>query len=94
MRHKAHKEKIDELATKNGYATIDYQENIGLVSYSKDGVRVNVYLTTMTVGTCLIHPKKKATQLFRKNVDLKALEEIFINPRVHTGKGYYQKKAV
>lgn len=92
MIHKNPKQTIDELATKNGYTSIDYQENIGLASYSKDGVRINVYLTTMTVGTCLIHPKKKATQLFRKNIDMKALEEIFENPRVHTGKGYYQKK--
>lgn len=93
MIYKTKKDKVDEVAFKHGYASIDYQENIGLASYSKDGVRINVYLTTMTVGTCLIHPKKKATQLFRRNVCLKALEEIFENPRVHTGKGYYKKKA-
>ena len=91
MKYKQPKQKIDELAAKHGYTPIDFQENIGLVSYSKDGVRINVYLTTMTVGTCLVHPKKQATQLFRKDVDLKALEKIFVNPRVHTGKGYYKK---
>lgn len=91
MTYKAPKEKVDEVATKHGYASIDYQENIGLVSYSKDGVRVNVYLTKMTVGTCLVHPKKGATQLFRRNVDMKTLSEIFENPRVHTDKGYYKK---
>jgi hypothetical protein len=93
MTYKTSKEKVDEVAAKQGYTSIDYQQNIGLVSYSKDGIRINVYLTTMTVGTCLIHPKKKATQLFRKNVDLKTLDKIFANPRVHTGKGYYKKNA-
>lgn len=91
MTYKAPKDKVDEVASKHGYTTIDYQENIGLVSYSKNGVRVNVYLTKMTVGTCLVHPKKGATQLFRRNVDMKTLCEIFENPRVHTDKGYYKK---
>jgi hypothetical protein len=59
MNYKVKKDKVDELATRHGYTLIDYQENIGLASYSKDGIRINVYLTTMTVGTCLIHPKKK-----------------------------------
>ena len=93
MNYKMKKEKVDQLAIKYEYAIIDFQENIGLASYSKDGVRINVYLTTLTIGTCLIHPNKKATQLFRRNVDMKTLEGIFENPRIHTGKGYYKKKA-
>jgi len=52
-------------------------------------IRINVYWTTGTVGTCLDHPRQGKTQLFRRNVDLSTLREIFKNPRVHTGAGYY-----
>lgn len=85
-------QEVDNIALKFEYEKIDHQTNISLVSYSKDYVRINVYLTTMTVGTCLNHPKKGKTQLFRKNVDKQTLEQIFENPRKHTGKGYYNKK--
>lgn len=53
--------------------------------------RINIYYTKGTVGTALDHPTKGKTQLFRKNVTYKQLEKLFINPRQHTGKGYYQK---
>lgn len=91
MQYKVPKEKIDEIADKNGYKCIDHQEGIGLVSYSDGSTRINVYLTKMTVATCLKHPKKGATQLFRRNVTIEMLDEIFEYPRKHTGKGYYQK---
>jgi len=52
-------------------------------------IRINVYWTTGTVGTCLDHPRQGKTQLFRRNVDLSTLREIFKSPRVHTGAGYY-----
>jgi hypothetical protein len=45
----------------------------------------------MTVATCLKHPKKGSTQLFRRNVTLKTLDQIFAYPRKHTGIGYYKK---
>ena len=45
----------------------------------------------MTVSTCLNHPKKGKTQLFRKRVNKEMLEQIFEYPRKHTGKGYYTK---
>jgi hypothetical protein len=85
-------EKVEEIAVKHGYWRCDYQPNIYLVSYAKEGIKINVYLTKMTVGTCLDHPKKGKTQLFRKKVSLDELEMIFKNPRIHTGKGYYQKR--
>lgn len=61
--------------------------------YDKEGHRqqVNVYFTTGTVSTALWHPKKGKTQLHRKGVDEELLVEIFKNPRVHTGEGYYFK---
>lgn len=51
-----------------------------------------VYSTTMTVSTAMKHPKMGDTQLYRRNVSMTALEKIFKNPRIHTGRGYYNKK--
>lgn len=92
MNYRIPLEKIDEIAKKNGYIRFHYQEDIGMASYSDGATRINIYLTKMTVATCLKHPKKGATQLFRKNVDMKMLNEIFEYPRKHTGKGYYTTK--
>lgn len=83
---------IEALAKSEGYHRIDFQENIGMLSYSDKSTRINIYLTRMTVTTCLKHPTKGATQLFRKNVDYEMLKKIFQYPRAHTGKGYYNKK--
>jgi hypothetical protein len=82
---------VDAAAKDEGLFRIDFQENLGMVSYSDGAVRFNVYLTTMTVTTSLDHPKKGKGQLFRRNVSLDVLRSIFKNPRTHTGKGYYQK---
>ena len=70
---------------------LDYQENIGLISFGFEDVRINIYLTKMTVATCLNHPKKGKTQLFIKKISKDMLEKIFEYPRKHTGKGYYKK---
>jgi hypothetical protein len=85
------KEVIDGIAEESGYHLIDHQPNIGLVSYSDGPTRINVYMTKMTVATCLNHPTKGKTQLFRRNVSEHMLKEIFQQPRKHTGKGYYKK---
>ncbi len=86
---------VTERALQHGWEFWDCQLNISLVSFKKliDGnwARINVYLTKMTVGTYLTHPKKGKTQLFRKNVGLKLLGKIFKNPRIHTKKGYATK---
>lgn len=92
MKLRVPKEHIDVIAKEYGYICFDYQENIGMASYSDGSTRINVYLTKMTVATCLYHPKKGATQLFRKNVSLADLKKIFSCPRLHTGKGYYKKQ--
>lgn len=62
-----------------------------MLSFLKDKVRLNVWWTKMTVSTALKHPVKGKTQLFRKGVSMKLLEELFINPRKHTNKGYAKK---
>ena len=57
-----------------------------------DTKRINVYYTTGTVVTCLWHPKRgEKTQLFRRNVAMYLLAQIFENARGHTGRGYYNK---
>lgn len=91
MKYRIPVEVIKEISEKYNYTLLDYQENIGLISFGLDGVRINVYLTKMTVATCLNHPKKGKTQLFRKNVTEEILNQIFEYPRKHTGKGYYKK---
>jgi hypothetical protein len=80
-----------DMGRKWGWRVIDWQKNISMLSMWRDEVRLNIYTSTMTVGTCLNHPTQGRTQLFRKNVTLEELEVIFKKPRVHTGKGYQKK---
>ena len=55
-----------------------------MISFRRDGVRINIYLRT---------GRKGKTQLFRSFINTKAkLGNILVNPRVHTGEGYYTKK--
>jgi len=82
---------IHRLATKQDWEFLDWQESIGMVSYTRAGVRINIYHTTMTVATAMNHPKKGKTQMFRKNVSVTLLRKIFNNPRIHTNKGYQKK---
>lgn len=85
-------DKVQKMAKAHDYVRIDYQPKLKMVSYfgfMKVCCRINIYLSTGTVATCLDHPVKGKTQLFRKRVTIRQLNEIFRNPRVHTGKGYY-----
>ena len=88
-------EAIKSMAKSHGWDFHDIQENIGMISFVKvisgDPARINIYTTKMTVATCINHPKKGKTQLFRKGVSEKLLNKIFENPRVHTHKGYRTK---
>lgn len=81
-------EQIRFIAEKTGYKEVDLQLFNKMISFKKGNTRINVYYSTMTVGTCLHHPKKGATQLFRRNVSFVLLEKLFANPRQHTGIGY------
>ena len=58
-------------------------------AWGLSGGRLNVYYTTRTVGTCLDHPDKGKTQLFRSAVSDELLLELMYNPRAHTGVGYH-----
>ncbi|GFH47475.1 hypothetical protein CTEN210_03950 [Chaetoceros tenuissimus] len=80
---------LDSEAISKGWTKLECKQP-AMASYKKDGVRLNFYLTTGTVGSSLDHPVKGKTQLFRREVvDFSAL---FDNPRTHTGKGYYTVK--
>lgn len=80
------------MAEHHGWKFGEYQDNIYMASFWKKFkgklVRLNIYLTTMTVATALDHPKKGKTQLYRHKVDWKLLNKIFSNPRAHTRAGY------
>ena len=83
------------MAKKEQWKFYNYQSDIGMISFVKviDGnaARINIYLTKMTVATCITHPKKGKTQLFRKRVNSDLMAKIFANPRVHTPHGYRTK---
>jgi hypothetical protein len=61
------------------------------INFTRKGVLLTVWYPKMTVQTALRHPRLGRTQLTRKKVDMALLEEIMINPRVHTSKGYRNK---
>ena len=86
---------IRQIASDYGYEEIELNTTSRVISFRRQTTRINVYYTTGTVGTCLNHPSKGKTQLFRRNVTrLDALERIFDNPRIHTGDGYYTRKNI
>lgn len=64
-----------------------------MASYKRDGVRLNFWLSTGTVGSYLEHPRQGKTQLFRREIDMSEARDVFDNPRQHTGKGYHRKNS-
>ena len=63
-----------------------------MYSYRKNDIRLNFWPTTGTVGSYLFHPKsRRKTQLFRREIQENYAENIFRNPRVHSGVGYHRK---
>lgn len=83
--------RVRAAAVHRGYAEVQYNQVSRVIAFRREGVRVNVCYTTGTVGTCLDHPSKGKTALFRRGVTLAELERIFDDPRVHTGIGYYRR---
>jgi len=77
-----------------GLQEIGLNETSRVMSFrTEDGVRVNVYYTTRTVGTALHHIRQGKTQLFRRDCSVQDLIDILKNPRVHTAKGYKRKRS-
>lgn len=81
-----------EVAKTYGWVRPIHQPDNVMLSVFKGESRINIYYTTMTVATCINHPIKGKTQLFRRNVTPGQLVKILNDPRVHTNKGYYEKK--
>ncbi len=54
-------------------------------------IRINVYYTTRTVQTTLDHWKHGRRQLTRRNISMGLLKKILQYPRLHTGRGYFEK---
>jgi hypothetical protein len=86
---------VQDIAVRYDYEEMSCNEISRVISFRggpRKSTRINVYYTTGTVGTCLNHPKQGKTQLFRRDVDAESLDEIFKNPRTHTGDGYHRKQ--
>ena len=75
------REETRVLAARAGLKELSVNEESRVVIFADDkGVRFNVYYTTGTVGTCLDHPRQGKTQLFRRNVNLALLRQLFQEP--------------
>ena len=84
-------EKIKSYAQSNNWEYIGKQTTPPMLSFKKKGMRINIYYTQMTVVTALDHPQAGKRQLVRRRVSMTLLNKIFMNPRIHTGRGYYEK---
>lgn len=70
------KSQIESIAKSVGFEKIDFQENIGLISFKdkENSIRVNVYMTKMTV---VIQFKDVNKTVTKKRVDLDKLKTTF-----------------
>ncbi len=88
--------KIKSVAAIEGYTQLvakdPYLTSFVKVDEVHGRIRVNIWTNekneTLTVGTCLTHPKQGKTQLFRKHCSIAEALELLRHPRKHTGKGY------
>jgi len=95
LRKKLKNNKLDEqvlgrMAVSSGWILL---KSSGLnVSYVKEDKMLTFWLSTGTVGSYLNHPVQGKTQLFRRNITHSEAEQLFKQPRIHTGKGYQNRK--
>jgi len=83
-------DEVRDAAAGTAFGEIGHNEASRVISFRSSTTRINVYYTTGTVATCLNHPTRGKTQLFRRRVGLELLYNIFVDPRLHTGRGYYR----
>ncbi|GAB4822344.1 hypothetical protein N2152v2_009390 [Parachlorella kessleri] len=87
-------EQVRWLAQEFGWYEVQCNYESYVIGFKRGNDRVNVYYTTGTIGTCLNHPIRGKTQLFRRNQSMNNLRKIFQDPRVHTGVGYYRRHSL
>lgn len=84
-------DRIIDLANKHGWVFICKQSENCMISFMRSSVRINIWPSKGTVATAMDHPRKGKTQLYRRGLNINQIEEILINPRQHTGRGYYTR---
>lgn len=87
-------EEVRKAAAGTSFHLISHNKSSKLLSFRSGTTRINVYYITAVVGTCLDHPTKGKTQLFRRNIDLNFLALLFRDPRIHYSKGYYTRNSI
>ena len=88
-------DEVRRLAQETGLREVEYNDTSRVIAFlSDDGTRFNVYYTTGTVGTYVFHPRQGTTQLFRRNVSLALLKEIFRSARIQTDFGYHRREVL
>lgn len=80
---------VVELIQQNNWEVLKYHDKNYILNLKRGQVKMNVYLSTLTIQTSMKHPKRGRTQLNRKNLTQNELRAVFKDPRVHTKKGYY-----
>ena len=86
-------EQIKVIAQRHNYNLDKHVLESKVLIFKNKNQTINVWYSKMTVGTAIKHPKhENRRQLYRRNVTFEELNSIFANPRVHTDKGYFQKK--
>lgn len=82
---------VQRLAILYNWDITGYHQHSYILHLQRDDIKMNVYLTKLTIQTSMKHPKKGKTQLNRRNLKIEEVAKILENPRTHTGKGYYKK---
>ena len=84
---------LDYSAETRGWEKIECERSDApMALIRKDGVRLNFWLSTGTVGSYLDHPTQGKTQLFRRDITMCGVAVILDNPRQHTGVGYHTRE--
>ena len=93
MLHALDETEVDSLAEKLKFqkGRVSLRDDGKVASYSKDGAKVNIFLTTGTVLTSLEKSSGKSqTQLFRRNMTLEDVKKIFEDPKVSVSKAFHR----
>ena len=80
------------IAEHYGWREIKHDESQKLLRFKKGGNDlIDIWYSTMTIGTTITHPVRGRNTLFRRNVNADMLKKVLRNPRFHTNEGYHKK---